>query len=190
MGVVLRYHPLLVVLHWSLAFLIPAALALGALRLAPMSNASPLKYDALHAHMLGGIAILILMSLRLLLRNMTPRPAAADTGTAALDVLARISHRAFYALAIAMPVTGLIMAGQTGVIGIVANAHPTLPADFWAFPIRSIHYLLSRALMMLIVLHLAGVIYHTFIRKDRLLRRMTFGRRTQLQTAALAESPR
>jgi hypothetical protein len=49
------------------------------------------------------------------------------------------------------------------------------PADFWAFPVRSVHYALSRLLMVLIALHLVGALYHTFILKDGLLRRMTVG---------------
>jgi cytochrome b561 len=53
----------------------------------------------------------------------------------------------------------------------------TLPADFWIYPIRSIHYLFSRMLMVLIALHVAGALYHTLLLRDGLLRRMFFGRR-------------
>src|SRR5262249_12681765 len=69
------------------------------------------------------------------------------------------------------------MGVQTGVIGFVVGGHPAIPADFWAFPIRTVHYLISRALMLLIAVHFAAVLYHTFILKDGLLRRMAFGAR-------------
>ena len=52
-----------------------------------------------------------------------------------------------------------------------------LPADFWVFPARTVHYLFSRLLMGLIALHVAGALYHTLILRDGLLRRMLFGRR-------------
>lgn len=180
--VVSRYHPLLVGLHWGLAVFILAALALGALKMAPMSNDNPMKYEALRAHMTGGLAILLLMSVRLAIRNLTLHPAEVTTGSAPLDKLAHLSHRTFYVLIIAMPVTGLIMAFQTDIVGILVGGHPPLPPDFWAFPFRTLHWLLSRALIGLIGLHLAGVAYHTFFRSDHLLRRMGFGARRQTAT--------
>lgn len=174
-----RYHPILVALHWALAFLIIAALALGALKMAPMANTNPDKLEALQAHMTGGILILILMSLRLLVRRIILIPPQAKTGTALLDRLGRFSHAGFYIIVIAMALSGLTMGVQTGVIGLVAGGHPPIPPDFWAFPIRTVHYIISRVLMGLIALHLAGVVYHTFIRRDHLLRRMWFGKRLQ-----------
>jgi hypothetical protein len=38
---------------------------------------------------------------------------------------------------------------------------------------------LQRLLTVLIALHVAGALYHTFIRRDRLLGRMWFGKRAQ-----------
>jgi cytochrome b561 len=52
-----------------------------------------------------------------------------------------------------------------------------LPADFWVFPMRPVHYVISRLLMALIALHVVAALYHTFILRDGLLRRMWFGRR-------------
>jgi Prokaryotic cytochrome b561 len=69
------------------------------------------------------------------------------------------------------------MAIQTDLPDIVFAGHGALPADFWIFPVRTVHYLFSRLLMALIALHVAGALYHTFILKDGLLRRMFFGRR-------------
>jgi cytochrome b561 len=50
-----------------------------------------------------------------------------------------------------------------------------LPADFWVYPVRRVHYAVSRLLMVLIALHVSGALYHTIIRRDGLLRRMWFG---------------
>jgi cytochrome b561 len=174
-----RYHTVLVTLHWALALLIMVALAGGALKMAPMANTNPMKLEALRLHMTGGILILILMLLRLIVRRLTLIPPQAKTGTSVLDGLSRFSHTAFYVIVIAMALSGLTMAVQTGVIRLVAGGHPPIPADFWAFPIRTVHYVISRVLMGLIALHLAGVVYHTFIRRDHLLRRMGFGKRLQ-----------
>src|SRR6267154_4878085 len=91
-----RYHPVLVVLHWALAILIPLALALGVLVLAKIPNSDPMKVEALRGHMIGGLLIFALMSVRLMARGGTAHPAAASTGNFWLDGLAWASHRLLY----------------------------------------------------------------------------------------------
>jgi cytochrome b561 len=185
MAQVSRYHPILVTLHWLLAMLIIAALALGALALVKIPSTDPTKLEALRSHMAGGIVILLLMQVRLFVRARTAHPDAAPTGHWALDRLAWLSHRLFYVAVSGMALSGLVMALQTGLLSIVFAGHGTLPADFWALPIRSVHYLLSRLLMALIALHVAGALYHTLVLKDRLLRRMAFGRRLVAATPSI-----
>lgn len=172
-----RYHPLLVGLHWVLALLIVAALALGALVMVRIPNDDPMKIEALRSHMTGGAAILLLMLLRLFVRVRTEAPPAATARNRLLDRLAWWSHRLLYVAVIGMAGSGIVMALQTRLPWIVFGHDRPLPADFWAYPIRSVHYAFSRLLMGLIALHIAGALYHTLILRDGLLRRMWFGRR-------------
>jgi cytochrome b561 len=172
-----RYHPALVVLHWLLALLVIAALALGALVMAKMPNSDPQKLEALRSHMSGGILILLLMLARLFVRSRTVHPAPAAAGHPLLDRLAWASHRLFYVAVIGMATSGLVMALQTRLPWVVFLGEGTLPADFWAFPVRFVHYGFSRLLMALIALHVAGALYHTLVLRDGLLKRMVFGRR-------------
>src|SRR5215470_9757113 len=181
-----RYHPILVVLHWGLAVFILAALALGAFKMAPMPNTDPMKSEALRAHMTGGLVILVLMLLRLIARRATLHPPAASAGASALDRLARMSHGSLYLLVITMALSGLAMALQTGILSLIVGAHPGIPPDFWVFPVRSVHYLISRLLVGLITLHLAGALFHTFIRRDGLLRRMALGGRFAASATSVA----
>jgi cytochrome b561 len=173
-----RYHPLLVVLHWVLAFFIIAALALGALALVKIPNTDPAKIEGLRAHMSGGMIILVLMLIRLVVRTRSAHPAPASAGQPLLDRLAWVSHRLFYVTVIAMACSGIIMALQTGTFHAVFFAHGQVPADFWAYSIRSVHYALSRLLMALIGLHIVAALYHALVLRDGLLSRMFFGRRT------------
>jgi len=182
MSNVLRYHPALVVVHWLLAFLIVAALALGALVMAPMPNGDPMKIEALRSHMLGGGLILVLMLVRLLLRARTAHPAPARAGHPLLDWLAWGSHRLFYLLVLGMAGSGIATAIEADLPDIVFAGHGTLPPDLWIFTPRAFHYAFSRTLMLLIALHVAGALYHTVILRDRLLRRMGFGRRAVADT--------
>jgi cytochrome b561 len=179
MAHVSRYHPVLVALHWLSAVLIIAALALGALVMAPMPNSDPMKLEALRSHMGGGILIASLMLVRLLVRRRSAQPPAASAGHPMLDRLAFVSHRLLYVAALGMAASGLFLAFEAGLPAIVLGSGSALPADLWIFPARTVHFLVSQLLMALIALHLAGALYHMLIRKDGLLGRMWFGRRRQ-----------
>ena len=185
MDQVSRYHPLLVALHWVLALLTIAALALGALVMVNIPNTDPMKIEALRSHMGGGILILILMLVRLFVRTRTRHPAPATAGNPLLDRIAWASHRVFYVAVIGMAASGLVMAMQAGLFGIVFGGHGSLPPDFWVFSLRTVHYAFSRLLIALIVLHVAAALFHALVLRDGLLRRMFFGRRA-LKTNATA----
>src|SRR6185312_13073847 len=116
---VTRYHPLLVLLHWVLAFLIGGALLFGAVVLAPMSSVNPAKMEGLRTHMGAGLAILTLMGVRLAVRRRTSHPPAASAGSPVLDRLARLSHQALYIAIFAQAISGLIMALQARLPQIV-----------------------------------------------------------------------
>ena len=172
-----RYHPLLVGLHWGLALFIVAALVLGMFVLKEIPNSSAQKLEALRAHMIGGMAILALMIGRLAVRLSTARPQRATTGVPALDRLATLSHYGFYALVILMAGTGLATAYLADLFGIVlGHSGAPLPESFLAFPTRVLHGYIAKILVGLVALHMAAALYHQFVRKDRLLGRMAFGR--------------
>lgn len=185
-----RYHPALVALHWLLALLIVAALTFGALAMVRIPNADPMKITALRSHMTAGASILLLMLVRLFVRARTTHPAPASAGNPALDSLARFSHRLLYAAVLGMAGSGIFMAIQAGLPGVVFGTGGALPADFWVYPARTAHYLFSRLLMALIALHVAGALYHTLVRRDGLLRRMWFGRRVVRSGQSIASAIR
>ena len=186
MSQVSRYHPLLVVLHWLLALLVPSALVLGTEVMAKIPNDSPAKIDALRGHMAGGVLILTLMLLRFLVRSRTALPPPATSGSSLLDRLARVSHYALYVGVIGMALAGLVLAIQSGIIAILVGEPAQIPRDFWVYNARLAHYLISRFLLLLIALHIAGALHHILVRKDGLLRRMWFGMRVSKKQEAEA----
>lgn len=168
-----RYHPWLVTLHWVLAVLIVAMLIVGFAWLGQMPAADPWRLDVLRWHMAGGILILILTSLRFVVRIRTVRPVRASTGNRALDRVALVSHLAFYAIVLSMAGTGLATAIAAGLPAIVlGSSSAVLPADFMIYAPFVAHALLATLLANLILLHLLGVGYHQLVRRDRLLSRM------------------
>jgi cytochrome b561 len=128
--------------------------------------------------MIGGAAIFALMSARFAIRLLSARPEPATIGSPILDRIARISHIAFYGLVAGMLATGLATAVLAGLPDIVFGAlGAPLPESFTVFPTRVIHGVLAKLLATLIFIHASAALYHHFIRRDRLLARMWFGRR-------------
>ena len=174
---VTRYHPLLVTLHWLLAVLIAGELVLGFV-LAVTENTNPAKLAPLRVHVVMGVLILLLMLSRLGVRMRTPRPPPVQTGNTLQEWLARTVHAGLYVVIVLMALSGLgtgILAGLPGIL-FGASGRP-LPDDFGIYPPRIAHGILAWVLVALLALHLAGVVYHQFIRRDGLLRRMGFGDR-------------
>jgi len=83
--------------------------------------------------------------------------------------------------------TGFATAIIAGV-GEIAFGPPgaALPPTLTIYPTFVAHVLTAMLLVGLIVLHVLAALYHQFVRKDRLFRRMAFGRRVS-DPAAPAE---
>ncbi len=134
---------------------------------------------SLRMHMGIGVFILILMLLRLIMRLITSKPPPAETGNAALNIVGRATHWALYALVIALAASGIAIANMAGLPEIVFfGADTPLPADFNDLAPRAAHGVIANILMLVIAAHMAGFLYHQFIRKDGLIGRMWFGSRS------------
>ena len=171
-----RYQPALVALHWLLALMIIGLLCLGFFVLADMPNTDPKKLDILVWHMSGGMFVLVLMILRLIIRRWSARPATAATGSPLLDRLASIAHHSLYVIVFLMIAsgwtTGWLISGA-----FQPNGEP-LPKTFDVLPTFQVHAVLATLLTILIAAHIAAALYHQFVLKDGLFRRMWFGKRT------------
>ena len=172
MNPIARYHPLLVVLHWTLASLMIATLAYGFAWMGNMPTADPALLPALRLHVFGGLVIVGLMTWRFVLRVTRPRPAPAGRG-----ILARIavaSHYGFYLLVAAIGLTGLLTIVMAGLVPAILVGRPAvMPQSFETIPVFAIHAILVTLLANLILLHLAAALYHQFVRRDGLFGRMT-----------------
>ncbi len=178
MNQVSRYHPLLVAMHWLLAVLIVAALLVGFFALAATPNTDPAKIAILRLHMAGGMLILALMLIRFIVRMLTSRPADATTGYPLLDRIAPITHYGFYLLVVLMAGSGFATGLVAGLPEIVfAGSGAPLPPSFAVYPTWVAHGYIAIVLVAFIALHVLAALYHQFVRRDGLFRRMLFGRR-------------
>jgi cytochrome b561 len=138
----------------------------------------PAKSEFLLVHMAAGMAILALMVIRFAARLLTARPAVATTGYPSLDRLALLTHYGFYILVLAMVATGFATALLAGLNrSVFQRSGEPLPADFDAYPSFIAHSYLAVLLAGFLALHVLAALYHQFVRKDALFRRMAFGRR-------------
>lgn len=171
-----RYQPVLIALHWLLALMIVGLLCLGFFVLANMPNTDPGKLDILVWHMASGMFVLVLMILRLVIRIWSARPAPATADSSLLDRLASITHYSLYGLVFLMIITGW----STGwlISGAFQSHGEPLPDTFTVFPTFRAHAALATLLAILIAGHLSAALYHQFVLKDGLFRRMWFGERT------------
>lgn len=173
-----RYHPILVALHWIMAIMAIMALMAGKFLLAPLEFDDPQKVFGARGHMTIGIALGVLLIIRLVIRMTSENPPHAKTGNALLDRLGVIAHWALYVLLFGMVASGIGMALAGDFIGLVAGeAIEFLPDNLRELPPRKAHGAIGTLLFILIIIHFAAALYHQFYLRDGLFSRMWFGRR-------------
>lgn len=178
MSVATRYSPFLVVLHWTVALLVITNLILGGQIADHIADTDPHKLSYLKIHMIIGGTVLVLMVIRLFVRISTPKPPPVVTKHPFLDKLAKFVQYGMYVLVIVGAASGIVLSMEANLPAIVFqhNGQP-LPTDWFVYPARIVHGVLMGLLGLFVLLHVSGAIYHQFILKDHLLRRMSFGKK-------------
>jgi cytochrome b561 len=164
-------------LHWVMALCILAMLFIG---VGMVSTVTATYLDLVSIHKPLGIAILVLVILRIAVRLRAGAPGLPPDLPAPMKLAAGLSHYALYALMIAMPLLGWGM--------LSAAAYPVqlfpgvvLPAilpqsDSVHTLLWNLHRALAFAFFALILLHSAGALFHALVRRDGVFQSMTAGR--------------
>jgi len=110
-----RYHPLMVTLHWLVAVLVGIELYLGLFAMGDEGRAASFASSrlVLAVHMATGLAILLLVIVRFVLRLRSKKPADANAGNPFLGIVAKLVHYGLYVMLVVITVVGLVMAIQT-----------------------------------------------------------------------------
>ncbi|WP_334184208.1 cytochrome b [Novosphingobium sp.] len=170
------FHPLLRVVHWLMAALILAMLFIG---VGMVSTTGPAYTTLLELHRPVGIAILILVLLRLPLRLATGSPPLPLDLPPMQVLAAKGSHVLLYASMAAMPLIGWAMLAAGGYPvevfpGLILP--PIAPHDLRLYAVlRQAHTVIAVLFFALILAHLCAALFHGLIRKDGVLRSMTVG---------------
>ncbi|MEJ1992674.1 MAG: cytochrome b/b6 domain-containing protein [Maritimibacter sp.] len=145
-------------LHWLMAVLIVAMFlnedAIGHAYHSLMRDGSFEQSPLVAAHVFGGIAVLVLVVIRLAIKAKRGAPALPENEPPLLKLAAQGAHLGLYGLMLLVPVAGLMAwFGQMG----------------WA---AELHEVMTTLLELLAILHVIGALYQHFYLKTDVLNRM------------------
>jgi cytochrome b561 len=175
-----RYGTVAMSLHWLIAALVLTNLYLG-LSFDTYPKGDPTLFQMVQIHKSIGLSVLVLSIARLIWRLIHPVPPLPAGMSPALKFL-------LYFLIIAIPLSGWAMVSTSRLglptswfglfdwpnIGFIAN----MPLDQKRSlhePLEAIHMYLAWSAIVLLVIHVAGALWHQFIRRDDVLKRMLPG---------------
>lgn len=172
-----HFAPLARLLHWLMALMIIAMLFIGAGMAASVSE----RHEwLLNLHKPLGIAILLLVVVRLFVRFSTRQPPLPADLPAVQVLAAKLSHVLLYALIFTLPIVGWAMisaAGDPVMLSSSLQLPSILPANPTTFAfLRKAHMYLAYLLFFTVLLHLAAALFHGWIRRDGVLQSMLNGK--------------
>jgi cytochrome b561 len=163
------------IFHWLLFILLLGAVIGGNIDAGLPDGAE--KTEMLNLHKSMGVLILLLVILRLGWRLINPLPHQLVTGW---QLSASIwTHRLLYLLMLAQPMSGCLMSQAAGkpIIFFGLFELPTLLSKnkAWAGVFHEAHEIIWILLAVFALGHMLAALYHHFVVKDDVLRRMGFG---------------
>ncbi|WP_179400751.1 cytochrome b [Burkholderia guangdongensis] len=169
-----RYSTPAILFHWVIFLLVALAYLAIEVR-GPKGSASRAFW--MNAHECAGALVLVLSVLRVAWRTVSRVPDPVPQ-PALLRWLAKLTHAVLYVFIVAQPLLGIMTINMGG--------HPvTLDWVGWSFTlfgpdkamartVKELHGLLGNTFYFVIGLHALGALYHHFVKRDGLLRRMSF----------------
>jgi cytochrome b561 len=189
-----RYGAVSMTFHWLIAALVLVNIGLG-LSFDEFAPGSALKLQVLLIHKSIGLTVLVLSVLRLVWRLMHKAPPLPADMSPMLKFLGRTSHVLLYVLTLALPLTGwaLVSASSLGVpthyfglfdwpnLSYFANLPREQRAPYHEL-FDNTHVALAWTMIVLLPLHISAALFHQFVRRDDVLRRMLPGTKVQPPT--------
>lgn len=182
-----QYGSVAIALHWLIALAIIVNIALG-LYFSDLPRSDPNKFLLVQTHKSIGLTVLVLSVTRVIWRLINPVPPLPRSMHPALRVLARSTQFLLYFLIVAIPLSGwaLVSSSPLGLPTMYFGWFPWPHISYFAdlpraqkMPLvrefAAMHVFLAWSAIGLIPIHVAGALYHQFIRRDVVLSRMLPG---------------
>ena len=159
-------------LHWTMAVMVLTQLCIGVAMVVSLAIYHVL--ESLHRPL--GIAILALVVIRFVNRQLTSLPPFPATMSRAERLAATASEYAMYCLMFVQPLVGwgMLSAARYPVV-LFGPVHLPfiLPHDAMLYAVlRKAHTVLAYLFLLMFLAHFGAVLYHTLIVRDGLLKRM------------------
>jgi cytochrome b561 len=183
-----RLHLTRRLLHWAIALLVLAQIALGLL-FTDFDNRPTVEamfgegaFDALYdLHKSLGVTILALVVARIAAMLVWPGPPHQPPLPALIRIAAKLNHGGLYALLVLLPLLG--WAGVSAfrapvpVFGLFQAPHLAAENRPVSEFLLGLHGAAAFTLLALIAIHVAAALWHRQRRRDGVFERISFGRR-------------
>jgi cytochrome b561 len=169
-----RYGPTAVALHWLTALLLVAGATLGLSMVDLPLGRQKLQWYAWHKWI--GITVFLLTCARLTWRVGHPAPVPLESIPGWQRDAAWIAHAALYALLLLIPLSGWLYSSAAGVqvvyLGLLPLPDLVAKDKALAAALRATHVALNLTLLGLVCVHSAAALWHHFVDRDAVLKRM------------------
>jgi cytochrome b561 len=164
-------------LHWLTAILMAVVITAGLWIVYFEPQDQAFKFRLYNIHESFGVVVFVLTIARLMNRWRNPPPSLLPDTPAIIRRCALATHLSLYALLLLMPTIGFLATNAWGfplkLFDLIPLPSPIGKDEALARTLSFLHGCGAVAIGTLIATHLAGAAYHTFIRRDGLLKRMT-----------------
>lgn len=169
-----RYGLVARVLHWLIVALVAAQFVLGWTM--PDVHRDTQPVDLIAWHLATGAALIAAMAVRVAWR-LTHRPPPTALPPL-MDTVSRVTHFLLYAALIAVPVLGWANASSRGwaikLFGALQLPALAPTGSTIGHAMGDVHSALAWVLLALIGMHIGAALFHRFVRKDKVLQRITW----------------
>jgi cytochrome b561 len=159
-------------LHWTMAAMVLTMLCVGVAMVASLAN----YHVLVSIHRPLGIAILVLVVVRFVNRQLSRLPPFPDTMSAGERRIAHASELLMYGLMSVLPLVGwgmLSAAGYPIVLYGPLHLPPILPHNIMLYALlRRAHTVLAYLFFFTFLAHFGAILFHTLIVRDGIIKRM------------------
>ena len=186
-----RYGSVAKWFHWLTAFLVLISYVSIYYLHWMLDGEGPQRGPIIGFHKAVGVTVLLFTALRLFWRSTNPGPKLPDTMPNWQIRASHLSHFLLYCLLFAMPISGYLGNGsgvdyyglfkvaafKDTLFGIWTLDLLNITFEQWEVPFDFFHYKISGPLLMwmIITVHGGAGLYHHYVEKDEVLKRMLPG---------------
>ncbi|HTH76378.1 MAG TPA: cytochrome b/b6 domain-containing protein [Trinickia sp.] len=167
-----KYDPFARFLHWLVVLLLSAQYVVAWTM--PDIHRGTQPVGLINVHLVLGTSIIAVMIARVLWRLLRAEPRPVD-GSAFMRGVSNLTHGLLYLLLIVQPLMGWANASSRGwqvtLLGLKLPALSPTGSSI-GHALGDVHGVLSWVMLGLIVLHVLGALYHHFVLRDSVMRRM------------------